>query len=178
MMIKTLTLNMFFLLLTMSVFSQNHAGIKSLLNKDSEFIFPQTVQKIEAALNAKTVYYEDANEEKYAKWLTNSGLELYTSLGKGNTINEIFFDIPEDQALVVEGLPFNLVMNKTTLKESAAKFSKYAAKTQKMEEGSTFPGGSKLTFKKGKHYATLIFDNKNLLRFLGLTTELIGPGVN
>ena len=176
--IKTLTLNMFLLLLTFSAFSQNTAGINSLLDKNSEFIFPQTVQKIEAALNTKTVYYEDANEEKYAKWLTKSGLELYTSLGKNNAINEIFFDIPEDKPLIVAGLPFNLVMNKTTLEESKAKFNEYTVKIQRMEEGNTFPRGSKLTFKRGKHYATLTFDSNNLLRFLSLTTELVQPGVN
>jgi len=176
--LKTLTLNMFFLLLTLSAFSQNNAGLNSLLNKNSEFIFPQTAQKIETALNTKTIYYEDANEEKYAKWLTKSGLELYASLGKNNAINEIFFDIPDDKPLIVTGLPFDLGINKTTLEESTAKFSKYAAKKQKMEAGSTFPDGTRLTFKKGKHYATLIFDSNDLLRFLGLTTELIAAGVN
>jgi len=176
--VKTLTLNILFLLLTFSAFSQNNAGLNSLLNKNSEFIFPQTAQKIETALNTKTIYYEDANEEKYAKWLTKSGLELYASLGKNNAINEIFFDIPDDKPLIVAGLPFDLVINKTTLEESTAKFSKYAARKQKMEEGSTFPDGTRLTFKTGKHYATLIFDKNNLLRFLSLTTELITPGVN
>lgn len=176
--VKTLTLNILFLLLTFSAFSQNNAGLNSLLNKNSEFIFPQTAQKIETALNTKTIYYEDANEEKYAKWLTKSGLELYASLGKNNAINEIFFDIPDDKPLIVAGLPFDLVINKTTLEESTAKLSKYAARKQKMEEGSTFPDGTRLTFKKGKHYATLIFDKNNLLRFLSLTTELITPGVN
>ncbi len=178
MMIKTLTLNLFFLLLGINTFAQNKAGLEALLNKNSEFVFPQTTQKIERALHTKTIYYEDANDEKYAKWLTNSGLELYAGIGKNNSINEIFFDIPDDKSLVIAGLPFNLILNKTTLKESKVKFNKYTAKTQKMDDGSTFPGGTKLTFKTGKHYATLIFDSNNLLRFLGLTTELIDPGAN
>ena len=175
--LKTLALNLL-LLVSMGAFSQNSTGLKALIDKNSTFIFPQTATNIETALQTKTIYYEDANEEKYAKWLTKSGLELYASLGENNSINEIFFDIPEDKPLVVEGLPFNLALNKSTLKESQTKFSKYGAKTQKMNEGSTFPNGSKLTFKLDKHYATLIFDSNNLLKFLGLTTELIEPGVN
>jgi hypothetical protein len=129
-------------------------------------------------LRAETVFYEDANEEKYAKWLTPSGLELYSNLGKNNTVNEIFFDIPDNKFLIVEGLPFDLTMNKTTLQESKTKFSKHGVKVQKLGDDSEYSGGSKLTFKKGTHYTTLLFDNKNLLKFVSITKELIDPAAN
>lgn len=173
-----LVLAVLFQLLSLTAFSQKTAGLNSLLNKNSEFIFPQTVQSISTALKVKATFYEDANEEKYAKWVTKSGLELYCSLGQNKTINEMSFDIPDDKVVVVSGLPFNLTMNKTTLQESIKKFSTYGAKTQKLDDGSSFPGGSKLVFKKGKHYTTLLFDSRSLLKSLSITTELMDPAAN
>lgn len=176
--VKSIVISTFFLALHVSAFAQNSAGLKSLLNKNADFIFPQTPEKIAAALHTKTIYYEDANEDQYAKWLTKSGLELYTSLGENNRIEEMYFDIADDKTIVVEDLPFHLALNKTTLKESMSKFSQYAAKKEDLSDGSTYPGGSKLTFKKGDRYATLLFDSKQLLRFLSITTALIDPAVN
>ncbi|MBB6329774.1 hypothetical protein HNP24_000724 [Chryseobacterium sediminis] len=174
----TFILTLFFQLFSITAFSQKTAALNSLLDKNTEFIFPQTPDKISKALNTKPVFYEDANEEKYVKWPTKTGLELYCSLGKNNTVDEMFFTISDNKPVVVEGLPFGLILNKSTLQDSKTKFSKYKAKTQKLGADSEFPGGSKLIFKKGKHYATLLFDNKNLLKSLGLTTELIDPAAN
>lgn len=171
----TLILTLLFQFMSVPAFSQKAEGLHSLLDKNSEFIFPQTTDKVSKALHAETVFYGDANDEKYAKWLTKSGLELYCSLGQNDVINEMFFDIPDDKVIIVEGLPFGLAMNKTTLQESKTKFSKYDAKVQKLGDDSSFSGGSKLIFKKGKYYTTLFFDNKNLLKFIGLTTELVDP---
>lgn len=171
----TLILTLLFQFVSLTVFSQKAEGLSSLLDKNAEFIFPQTTDKVAKVLHTETVFYGDANEEKYAKWLTKSGLELYCSLGKNNVINEMFFDIPDDKVIIVEGLPFGLVMNKTTLEESKTKFGKYGAKVQKLGDDSSFSGGAKLIFKKGKYYTTLLFDNKNLLKFIGLTTELADP---
>ncbi|WP_431609339.1 hypothetical protein [Chryseobacterium sp. 'Rf worker isolate 10'] len=174
----TFMVTIFFLVVSSTIFSQKTATLNSLLDKNSEFVFPQTTDKISKALNVKTVFYEDANEEKYAKWPTKTGLELYCSLEKDNAVNEMFFSTSDNKPLVVEGLPFGLILNKSTLQDSKTKFSKYNAKTQKLASGSEFPGGSKLVFKKGKHYATLLFDSKNLLKSLGLTTELVDPAAN
>lgn len=174
----TFIVTFFFLVVSVSVFSQKTATLNSLLDKNSEFIFPQTPDKISKALNIKTVFYEDANEEKYAKWPMKTGLELYCSLGKDHAVNEMFFTTSDNKPVVVEGLPFGLILNKSTLQDSKTKFGKYNAKTQKLGADSEFPGGSKLVFKKGKHYATLLFDSKNLLKSLGLTTALIDPAAN
>lgn len=174
----TFIVTAFLLVLSTTAFSQKTAGLNSLLDKNSEFVFPQTTDKISKALNVKTIFYEDANEEKYAKWPMKTGLELYCSLGKDNTVNEMFFATSDNKSLVVEGLPFGLVLNKSTLQDSKIRFSKYNPKTQKLGADSEFPGGSKLVFKKGKHYATLLFDSKNLLKSLGLTPTLIDPAAN
>ncbi|AYZ11553.1 hypothetical protein EGY05_06295 [Chryseobacterium arthrosphaerae] len=174
----TLILAVFFQLVSITAFSQKTVGLNSLLTKEAEFIFPQTPDKISKALQAKTIFYEDANEQKYAKWLTKSGLELYCGLGKNNMISEMFFDIPDDKPVVVEGLPFGLAMNKTTLEEAKRKLGKYGAKVQKLGDDSEFSGGSKLTFKKGRHYTTLLFDSKSLLKSIGLTKELADPAAN
>ncbi|KQT33885.1 hypothetical protein ASG22_17445 [Chryseobacterium sp. Leaf405] len=174
----TLIVALIFQLISLNVFSQKHSHLNSLLNKNSEFIFPQTPDKISKVLRAKAVFYEDANDEKYAKWLTKSGLELYCSIGKNNVISEMFFDIPDDKFVIAEGLPFGLAINKTTLQESKVKFSKYGAKVEKLNDDSMYSGGSKLIFKKGEHYSTLLFDNKNILKSLGITKELIDPAAN
>ncbi|GEM64502.1 hypothetical protein SF1_24840 [Sphingobacterium faecium NBRC 15299] len=176
--IKVLTLSLLLQLITLTVFSQTAAGLKSLLNKEAEFIFPQKPANISSILKTETVFYEDANEEKYAKWLTPSGLELFCSIGEDQVIKEMYFDIPDDKFLIIEGLPHNLTMNKTTLQESIAKFNKYRLKKEKLNDGALFSDGTKLTFKKGKHYTTLLFDNNNLLKFISLSNELIDPAAN
>ncbi|WP_160139600.1 hypothetical protein [Chryseobacterium sp. c4a] len=178
--IKPFTLGLAVILqfISFTAFSQKKVDLNSLLDKNSEFIFPQTTDKISKALHTETVFYEDANEEKYAKWITEAGLGLYSGLGKNNTINEMFFEIPDGQPLIIEGLPYSLVLNKTTLEEAKAKFKKYGAKVQKLDNNSEFPGGSELIFKREKHYSTLFFDNKNLLKSLRITTELMSQAVN
>lgn len=103
--IKVLTLSLLLQLITLTVFSQTAAGLKSLLNKEAEFIFPQKPANISSILKTETVFYEDANEEKYAKWLTPSGLELFCSIGEDQVIKEMYFDIPDDKFLIIEGLP-------------------------------------------------------------------------
>ncbi|MCS4304067.1 hypothetical protein [Chryseobacterium sp. BIGb0232] len=175
---STLALAILFQFLSITAFSQKTAALNSLLDKNTEFIFPQTPDKISKALHTGTVFYEDANEEKYAKWITESGLELYSSLGKNNAINEMFFEIPDDKILIVDGLPYNLTLNKTTLEEAKVKFKKYGAKAKKLSADSEFPEGSELIFKSGKHYSTLFFNDKNLLKSLRITTELIDPAAN
>lgn len=174
----TLVLTIIFQLCSITAFSQKTAGLNSLLDKNSEFVFPQTTEKISKILHVKTVFYEDANDQKYAKWITKSGLELYCSLGKNDVVNEMFFDIPDDKVLVVENLPYGLALNKSTLQEAKGRFSRYGAQSQTLGKGSMYPDGAQLTFKKGKYYTTLLFDNKNLLRSVGITTELVDPEVN
>ncbi|QDW24679.1 hypothetical protein FFJ24_007560 [Pedobacter sp. KBS0701] len=171
-------LTLLFQLFALFSFAQKNAGLKTLLNKNSEFIFPQTPDKISAILGVKTVFYEDANEQPYAKWQTTSGLELYCSLGEDKSITEMFFNIADDQPIEVEGMPFNLVMNKTTPQQSALKFSRYKIKKEKLDEDGEYPGGIRLFFKKDDHFITLLFDKKNLLKFLSITNEIIGSSVN
>lgn len=90
----------------------------------------------------------------------------------------MFFDIPEDQAIVVNGLPYNLSMNKTSSRECMLKFSEYKITKEKLGDDSLYPGGLKLRFKKGDRFITLLFDRKNLLKFLSITNEIIGSSVN
>ncbi|MEO5912227.1 MAG: hypothetical protein ABIP95_15170 [Pelobium sp.] len=176
--IKTLTVTVLFQLLTLAALAQKNAGLSTLLNKNSEFIFPQTPDKISAALNAKAIFYEDANEEQYARWLTKSGLQLYCSLGENERINEMSFDVPDDKFVIVAGLPFGLTMNKTTVQQCMTKFSSFNVKKEKLGEESVFIGGAKLTFKNKNNYCTMLFDNKSLLKFLSFTPYLIDPVAN
>ncbi|GGH03365.1 hypothetical protein [Pedobacter zeae] len=171
-------LTLLFQLLAPFSFAQRNAGLKALLNKNSEFIFPQTPDKVSTALGVKTVFYEDANDQPYAKWVTKSGMELYSPLGEDKNINEIFFVIPEDIVVEVEDLPFNLVMNRTTSKQSAIKFRREKIRRENLGEDTMFPKGTKLSFKKGKRIITLMFDSKSLLKSLSITTDFIDASVN
>ncbi|WP_347217132.1 hypothetical protein [Chryseobacterium sp.] len=173
-----LVLAVLFQFLSLTAFAQQTANLNSLLDKNAEFIFPQTPDKISKALHAETVFYEDANEEKYAKWLTKSGLELYTGLGKNNAVNEMFFEILDHKEVMISGLPYGLVLNKTTLENAKVQFKKNGAKVQKLGADSEFPEGTKLVFKKEKHFTTLFFDGKNLLKSLRITTELVDSAAN
>ncbi|MEH3112477.1 hypothetical protein [Pedobacter terrae] len=167
-----------FQLLSLFAFAQKNARLKTLLSKNQEFIFPQTPEKISAILGVKTVFYEDANEQPYAKWLSKSGLELYCGLQEDKSITEMFFDVPNDQLIVIEGLPYNLVMNKTSPQESMLKFSKYKIKKEKIGEDSLYPGGTKLYFKKGDRFITLFYDKKDLLKSLSITVGFTDSSVN
>jgi hypothetical protein len=171
-------ITLLFQLLTLFSSAQQNAELKTLLNKNQEFIFPQTPEKISAILGVKTVFYEDANDETYASWLTKSGLELYCTVKEDKSIEEMFFNIAEDRLIVVEGLPFNLVMNSTTSQQAMLKFSKNKIKKEKIGEDSLYPGGMKLYFKNRDRYITLLFDRKNLLKSLSITIGLIGSSVN
>jgi len=171
-------LTLLFQLLALFSFAQKNAGLNTLLNKNQEFIFPQTPEKISAILGVKTVFYEDANEQPYAKWLSQSGLELYCSLREDKSITEMFFIVADDQPVEVEGLPFNLVMNRTTPQQSILKFSRYKIKKEKLDEDGEYPGGMRLYFKKGDRFITLLFDRKNRLKFLSITNEIISSSVN
>jgi len=175
---KAIVAVIFLQFLALVVFAQKNSGLGALLNKKSEFIFPQTADKVSAALNVKAVFYEDANEEKYAKWLCNTGLELYCTLGENKRIDDMSFDIAEDKFVVVSGLPYNLTMNKSTVEQCVAKFKNSKIKKEKLGDDSSFSGGTKLTFKQEKHYVTLLFDQENLLKFLSITPDLIDPAAN
>ena len=173
---KVFSLIVTFLFLTLNAFSQGNAGLKSLLDKNSEFIFPQTVNSITQALNVKPVILKNADDEEYVEWHTRSGLVL-SCAHKPKAIQNIYFEIPDDASLIIDGLPFGLVMNKTTLKECLYKFRKYGIKDQS-KYGGRFSGGSRIYFKKGDHYATLFFDGNHLLKLLNLETNLVDPAAN
>ncbi|GGE53822.1 hypothetical protein EV200_102478 [Pedobacter psychrotolerans] len=79
-----------FQLLLATAFAQKNAGLNTLLNKNAEFILPQTTDKISAALHAKTIITDNVNDgERYAEWITSSGLGVYTNLGDEKTVNDI-----------------------------------------------------------------------------------------
>jgi hypothetical protein len=69
-------------------------------------------------------------------------------------------------------------MNKTVLEKAEVQFRKNGAKVQKLGADSEYAGGSKLIFRKGKHFTTLLFNDKNLLKSIRITTELVDPSVN
>ncbi|GGE53827.1 hypothetical protein EV200_102479 [Pedobacter psychrotolerans] len=76
---------------------------------------------------------------------------------------------------MISGLPFNLVLNKTTIDEAMAKFKKYNVKKSKLSDGSFYSNGTKLLFKKGSHYITLSYNDQNLLKSLSIMRFIPDP---
>ena len=113
---KAFTLCILFQLLLATAFAQKNAGLNTLLDKNAEFILPQTTDKISAALRTKAIITDNENDgERYAEWITSSGLGVYTNIGDKKTVNDIWFSIPDDRNIIISGLPFNLVLNKLNL---------------------------------------------------------------
>ncbi len=174
--IKVLTLIILSQLLFLTTYAQKDAGIGMLLNKNAEFIFPQTADKISAALNVKAKITDNENDgERYAEWITKSGLGVYTTIGNKNMINEIWFDIPEDKFLIISGLPYHLTLNQTTVQETLVKFKKNKVKKTTPEMYDALKGGTKLEVKVGNRYVTLLFDRKNLLKSVSILLGFIDP---
>lgn len=173
---KAFALVILFQLLLATTFAQKNAGLGTLLNKNAEFIFPQTTEKISHALNVKAVVTENENDgAQNVEWITKSGLGVYTTIGDQKAINEIWFSVPDDKFLIVSGLPYNLILNKTTVQETLAKFNKYKVKKTKPNLYGTLEGGTKLEVKIGARYVTLFFDSKNVLNSLYILRSFIDP---
>ncbi|MFD2289096.1 hypothetical protein GJU39_14135 [Pedobacter petrophilus] len=172
---KALTLIFFLQLLFVTTFAQKNAGLGTLLNKNAEFIFPQTPEKISVVLKVKPIFTEDASEEQNAKWITKSGLALYGTLGNNRSINEIWFDIPDDKFLIISGLPYHLTLNQTTVQEALVKFKKNKVKKTMPEMYGALEGGTELEVKIGNRYVTLFFDRKNLLKSASILLGFIDP---
>jgi len=173
---KAFALVILFQLLLATTFAQKSAELGALLNKNAEFIFPQTTEKIAAVLGVKTIIRNNENDgERYAEWITPSGLGVYTNVDYKNTVKEIWFSIPDDKFLIVSGLPYNLILNKTTVQETLVKFSKYKVKKTKPNLYSTLEGGTKLEAKIGERYVTLFFDSKNVLNSIYILRSFIDP---
>lgn len=173
---KAFTLCILFQLLLATAFAQKNAGLNTLLDKNAEFILPQTTDKISAALRTKAIITDNENDgERYAEWITSSGLGVYTNIGDKKTVNDIWFSIPDDRNIIISGLPFNLVLNKTTIDEAMAKFKKYNVKKSKFSDGSFYSNGTKLLFKKGRHYVTLSYNDQNLLKSLSIMRFIPDP---
>ncbi|MFW0715808.1 hypothetical protein [Pedobacter sp. N23S346] len=174
--IKAFTLLFVFQFIIITTFAQKSAGLGSLLNKNAEFIFPQTTEKISAALNVKAVISDnEADGERYAEWITKSGLGIYTTIENKQTVNEIWFGIPDDKFVVVSGLPYHLTLNKTTVQEALAKFSKYKVKKTKPDLYGPLEGGTKLEVKIGDRYVTLFFKKENILESVYILLSFIDP---
>ena len=174
--IKALTLIILSQLLILTTYAQKDAGLGTLLNKNAEFIFPQTTDKISAALHLKAIIKDNENDgERYVEWTTPSGLGLYSRIGNGKMINEIWFDIPDDKFLIIYGLPYNLTMNKTTVQETLVRFKKYKVKKTKPEMYDSLEGGTKLEVKIGGRYVTLFYDRKNILKSFSILLGFIDP---
>lgn len=174
--IKALTLLFVFQFIIIATFAQKSAGLGSLLNKNAEFIFPQTTEKIDAALNVKAVISDnEADGERYAEWITKAGLGIYTTVGNKQAVNEIWFGIPDDKFVVISGLPYNLTLNKTTVQEALAKFNKYKVKKTKPDFYGALEGGTKLEVKIGDRYITMFFNQKNTLNSLYILLAFIDP---
>lgn len=75
-------LTLLFQLFALFSFAQKNAGLKTLLNKNSEFIFPQTPDKISAILGVKTVFMKMLTSSPMQSGKPHQGWNYTVALGK------------------------------------------------------------------------------------------------
>jgi hypothetical protein len=148
-------------LLSMPIFAQVDAGLKGLLSPGGDIKFPMSIKETSKKLNCKAIIIADSIMGDDCQWELKSGILLATQQDFDNTFN--FLNITSDSNKEIAGLPYGLVLRKSTLGECVNKFKAYKPKKTKLTSIEDKSTSYNLLFKKGKVYVLLSFDNKNKL---------------
>lgn len=151
----------------LNAIAQKDAGIKTLLDSKSAFVFPQTVQKITAVAKVKPGIKKNEVYGTEHEWTTPSGLVI-TAYTDNNTISDIFLSAKNDAA-IVSGLPYDLVFNKTEIADCEKKFTGYVLYNKGYVDTGNGKTEYKLVYQKNDLYIYLVFDKKGLLKGISLT---------
>jgi len=156
------------LLLAITCTAQKDAGIKSLLSASGEIVLPIQATTITQKLKIQPVIINDtidmdAYEESY-KWVTSTGLSLVAA----HTDNENAFrdvSLTSRDGQLLKGLPYNLVLLGSTLKDCETRFKTLIRKKEKLYSTGNPDqlSGHRMIVKKGKYYVTLLFNKQNKL---------------
>jgi hypothetical protein len=148
-------------LLSTPIFAQIDAGLKGLLTPTGEIKFPLSIKEASKKLNSKAIIITDTIMGDRCQWELKSGLVLATQQDFDNTFN--FLNLTTDSNNEIAGLPYGLILHKSTLTECVTKFKAYKPKKTKFNSIEDESVANTLLFKKGKIYVLLSFNNKNKL---------------
>ena len=147
--------------------AQKDAGIKKLLNKEAEFILPQTHQTITTTVKVKPSIKKDEVQGTVYEWSTPSGL-IITSYTVNDKVVDVFFTVKNDNA-VISGLPYQLIFNKTEVTDCEKKFASFELYTKGYVDIGNGTTEYKLVYKKDDRFIYFFFNQKGLLKGISLT---------
>ncbi len=153
------------LLITLSIFAQKDAGVKTLLDKNGAIQFPIAVNSITKKLNTTPTITNDelADGDVYA-WELKSGLSIHTLVNKEGVKKAEDISMASKSKKKLTGLPYDLAFYITTLQQCKTKFKAYSPKTTNLydAEPDGKHSGYRMTFKRGSRYFFLVFDGDKL----------------
>jgi hypothetical protein len=169
-MMNKLFLSAFLLLLTFNCFAQKDAGIKTLLSKGGVMPLPIPVKEINEALKVKPIVTNDETFGDDYTWNLLSGLSFSGLMGEDKTCSTVF--LKADKGKVLSGLPYDLILNGSSLKDCETKFKSTILEKQKINPQDN-PGETSsfiLKVKNGQYYIHLAFDAKLQLEQMTIST--------
>jgi hypothetical protein len=169
-MMNKIFLSAFLLLLTFNCIAQKDAGIKNLLSKDGAMPLPIQIQKINEALKVKPVVTNDEMFGDDYTWKPLSGIHFSGFVGADKSCSTVFLKTTKGR--VLSGLPYDLILNGSSLKDCETKFKSSILEKQKINPEDN-PGETSsfiLKVKKGKYYVHLAFDAKLKLEQITIST--------
>jgi hypothetical protein len=155
-----------FLFFSITAIAQKDAGIKKLLDSKSEFIIPQTVQKITAAVKVKPSIKKGEVLGTEYEWTTPA--VVITTYTDNNNVTDIFLS-PKNDTAIVSGLPYNLIFNKTEVTDCEKKFTGYSLYHKGYVDIGNGKTEYKLVYQKSDLYFYFIFNQKGLLKSISVT---------
>lgn len=157
--------------------AQKDGGMKALLSKNGVLALPVTVKKVTEVLKVKPVVKNDETYGDEYTWNSPGGLSFSGLVGEDKSSYAVFIEAKKGQ--VLNGLPYGLVLNGSTLKACEAKFKSSIMEKQKLNPGD-YPGETSsyiLKVKNGEYYIHLAFDAElKLERITISTTNLDAAG--
>lgn len=131
---------------------------------------PIPVKKINEALKVKPIVTNDEMFGEDYTWKPLSGLSFSGFVGEDKTCSTVF--IKANKGKVLSGLPYDLILNGSSLKDCETKFKSSILEKQKINPQDN-PGETSsfiLKVKDGKYYIHLAFDAKLKLEQMTIST--------
>lgn len=155
---------------TFQCIAQKDGGMKSLLSKDAVLALPVPVKKITEVLKVKPTLRNDEIYGDEYTWKSPGGLLFTALVGEDKKAHSVFLEAQKKQ--VLSGLPYDLILNGSTLKDCETKFKANILEKQKLNPVDN-PGETTsfiLKVKNGQYYIHLAFDAKLKLEQITIST--------
>ncbi len=148
-------------------YSQNEE-INNILTSKGDIKLPTSVPKLNSAFGVNPNIEEDDIHGNLYMWNLINGVVLST-IPENNNIRWLNIKVKGNQ--IINGMPYGLILNKTTLESSMTQFNMYSPqKIQLYEDGK--PNGFWVKFKKGNQFIYLTFKSLLLREILVANFEI------